>query len=720
MIEPSPCIMKRSPLSLIATCGAGLESLVADEIVAQGGRVAASAAGRVWFSGSLRTAYGLCLWSRCASRVLYVLDRFAAPDGDALYQRASRIDWGQHMQLDTSFCVDCTAHDATIPHSRFASLRVKDAVVDAMRQPDGQRPSVDLRDPDLRLHLLLDHDDAALCIDLSGDALHRRGYRRSGGEAPLRETVAAAVVMLSGWDARGDLPLVDIMCGSGTLLIEAALMATDTAPGLLRRHWGFSRWKLHRPGVWQGLVDDAHERRTPQPDAVPRLCGYDIDPAMARAAARNAAHAGVGHLIHFEPRALGQWRSAPEAAGVVLANPPYGQRLEDRDAVRLLYRRIGRTLRDVFAHWTAGVLTVRRDLVEEYAAEGCVRHRLANGSLSCDLCVFRVPDEPVTLAKPVPDLQPVAVEPEGQAFANRLAKNAKRLARAMRKAQTTCYRLYDADMPEFNFAVDLYGPWLHVQEYAPPATVDVRRAATRRSLALQVLRTLFDLPRNRVVVKQRERQRGTAQYQKQAHRGTLVEVSEQGLRFLVNLTDYLDTGLFLDHRLTRARIRNAVAGKRFLNLFGYTGAATVYAAVGGARQTVTVDASPVYLTWAQRNLYLNGYGGTPHCMVAADCFGWLEACADQFDYIFLDPPTFSRGKRTSRRFAVQDDHAALIDLAMRHLSSDGVLLFSTNFKRFRMDTAIGGRYDLQDITAQTHPPDFARTQAHHCWEVRHR
>ncbi len=309
-------------------------------------------------------------------------------------------------------------------------------------------------------------------------------------------------------------------------------------------------------------------------------------------------------------------------------------------------------------------------------------------------------------------------------FANRLRKNRRQLGKWARRAAVSCYRLYDADMPEYALALDLYQDWAHVQEYAPPGTVDPARAASRICEALHVIPQVLGIPPENVALKVRRRQKGGSQYGRQGIRSEFHTVGEGGLRFLVNLADYLDTGLFLDHRLTRAMVRDLSKGRRFLNLFSYTGAASVYAAAGGAAGTVSVDMSRVYLEWGRRNMALNGFAGGPaHRFLQADCLRWLESPpGERYDLIFLDPPTFSTSKRMgARTLDVQRDHVRLIRAAAHLLAPGGLLLFSNNFRQFRMDREALPGLLVEDISASTIPHDFARNpRIHTCWRITRR
>jgi len=314
--------------------------------------------------------------------------------------------------------------------------------------------------------------------------------------------------------------------------------------------------------------------------------------------------------------------------------------------------------------------------------------------------------------------------PASEMLVNRLRKNLRHLGKWARREGVTCYRLYDGDLPEYALAVDLYEGWAHVQEYAAPATVDPAKAEARLADALAAIPNAVGIPADRVILKIRRRQKGLAQYERQATTDQFHEVHEGGLRFLVNLADYLDTGLFLDHRPTRALIRGLISGGRFLNLFAYTGTASVSAAAGGAAATTTVDMSSVYLDWARRNMALNGFTeGRAHRFVRADCLAWLATPREErYHVIFLDPPTFSNSKRMGEAtFDVQRDHVGLIQAAAKLLARDGILLFSNNFRHFKMSRAGLPDLAIEDISHATIPPDFQRNlRIHNCWRITRR
>lgn len=759
--------MSSSQLQFVASAPRGLADLLARELVALGAEDVRERATGVAFSGTLAAGYRACLWSRIANRVFLELAQFEAPDADRFYAGARVLDWSCHLGPGATLACDFSGRHPSITHTHFGALKLKDAIVDALRAESGLRPDIELERPSVRIHAHA-HGSAkiTLSLDLSGESLHRRSYRAAAGEAPLKENVAAGILMRSGWPdlAPQGAQFVDPMCGSGTLAIEAALIAADRAPGLFRPYYGFLGWRAHDARLWAELLEDAERRaRMPLPSLV--ICGYDKDRAAIRAARENAQRARVDALVRFEVKALDEAAPpAPDAnaasaiaiadtapggdvpvvapgvptpdtapdtpvltPGLLCVNPPYGVRLEDHEAARVLYRQLGAVLRERFRGWQAAVLVGAPQLGMELGIRAHRTHVVWNGPIECRLLRLRVEPEseraPGTLSKGAAHFRDT---PGARMFGNRLGKNLKRLQSWATKAGISCYRLYDADMPEYAFAIDLYrtlepeASWLYVQEYAAPAEIELDAVRRRRSEAMSTLTDMTGVAPERIRVRVRRRTRRGEQYDKLDEQARYHLIEEGGLRFRVNFDDYLDTGLFLDHRLTRGRLRAAASGKRFLNLFAYTGTATVYAAAGGASQTTTVDLSNTYLDWARRNLALNRLDGGQHRFVHADCRDWLqEGSGGLYDLIFLDPPTFSNSKRMAGVLDIERDHVSLIDACVRLLAPGGLIVFSTNAQRFRLDPQLAGRLAVLDVSAATIPKDFERNpRIHRCFEIR--
>lgn len=699
---------------LFAPCALGLEGLLATELRSFGAdRVRESRAG-VSFEGALEIAYRACLWSRFASRVLLRIAEVPAGSPEELYESVKRLPWEEHLALESTFAVDFTASRSPITHTHFGALKVKDAIVDRYRDRTGDRPNVDTDAPDLRINIAARARSAVVSIDLSGDALHRRGYREQGiqVEAPLKETLAAAVLTLCGWPelAERGAPLFDPMCGSGTLVIEAALMATDRAPGLLRARWGFDGWLAHDSDTWHSLLDEADERAERGLVTEVVLQGSDHDKRAISIATACAKRAGVASVVNF---ALADARQAePPAAseGLVVINPPYGGRLVPADGLESLYREVGAHLRASAPGWRIGVIAADDSPVDSFGVPAEESYPVRNGRIPATVRVGAFP----------PSV-------EDSMFANRLKKNYKRLRKWARKADITCYRVYDADMPEYAVAIDLYegaGPdagsrWVYVAEYASPKTIDPAAAARRLSEAMIAIPEVLDVPADAVTLRRRQRQRGSEQYERAETKVQRKVVSEGGLLFAIDLDTYLDTGLFLDHRMTRSMVRERAAGMRFCNLFGYTGSVSAYAAAGGAAATTTVDLSATYLKWAEHNFRLNDLIGPEHTFVRADVAQWLEAQpAGSYDLVFCDPPTFSNSKRMDDTFDVQRDYVALVTGAARLLAPGGELWFSTNRRGFKLDPEALSGLDTHEFTAETVPEDFARRpMMHRIWRV---
>ena len=727
-VDPGPAF------EFFAACPRHVPDLLAGELRALGLNVTREYPAGVSFNGTLRDGYLACLASRTASRVLLTLGVVPLETPEAMYGAIRAMPWEEHLAPDGTLAIDVVGQGPDwLRHSQFAAQKAKDAIVDRFRERSGARPSVDLGSPDLRLNLSLMGQRGSLAVDLSGEPLHRRGYRQSGVEAPLKENLAAALLLRCGWPAiaADGGAFADPMCGSGTLVIEAALMAADVAPGLLRRRFGFERWRQHQPDTWAELREELVARRRPDAVSPGRFRGYDRDQGAIRAALANSGRCGVGDHIVFERRDLAQCPKAAESRGLVLVNPPYGARLEEVASLEPTYALLGARLMECFPGWEAGVFTGHPPLGRSLRLRAYRSHTFFNGPIECRLLRFELQPDTV---EPDPEtarrdrLEAARARPGAAMFGNRLRKNFARLEAWARRSDVACFRVYDADMPEYAFAIDLYGNdqrWAYVQEYAAPATVNRDAARGRRDEVLAVLPEVLGLPAERIVLRVRRRQKGGEQYEKVGEAAQFHAVREGGYRFLVNFTDYLDTGLFLDHRVTRRRVGELAAGRSFLNLFAYTGTATVYAAGAGATSSTTVDMSRTYLDWAKRNLALNGLAGPQHGFVQADCLAWLEeegaAPRRRYGLIFVDPPTLSRSKRMAREFDVQRDHARLLEMAARLLEPGGVILFSNNFQKFKLDPAVAQAFEVEDLSRATLPEDFARNpRIHVCFLLRPR
>ena len=716
-----------------ATCPKAIEPILADELTSLGAENVKLSQGGVLFSGTLAIGYKACLWSRLANRILLLVHEAKIDSPADLYAAVMAVDWQQHMHSGQTLLVDYAGRLRGIDNTHFGALKVKDAIVDQFRDAGLERPSIAKQDPDLRVNVFVSRGRGRISIDLSGDSLHRRGYRQDGGMAPLKENLAAALLIRAGWPelAAQGAPLIDPMCGSGTFLIEAALLATDTAPGLLRWRFGLQTWAQHDRQLWQGLWDEAEQRREiGEAQFKAEIHGYDGMPKALTQSRENIKQAGVESFIRVSHRQLQELKPLTHKAdllpGLMLTNPPYGERLSEVADIQYLYQHLGEKVSQQFQHWRLGVFTGNPDLGKAVGLRSHKQYSFYNGAIKSQLLLFNITDDNHFHDRRQTDgVIPLQELSQGaQMFANRISKNAKQLKSWLRQQNISCYRLYDADMPEYAVAVDVYGDWLHVQEYAPPAKVNADNAARRLQEVLLALPQMTGIPEQRIVLKQRKQQSGKQQYQALQKGGDYLEVAEEGCRLLVNLTDYLDTGLFLDHRPVRKRIQNMAAGKRFLNLFCYTASATIHAIKGGAKKSLSVDMSATYQSWSRKNLALNGASEWLHKLEQADCMEFLrhhgKTHAGQYDLIFLDPPTFSNSKRMIGVMDVQRDHVWMIKQAMGLLSPEGTLIFSTNYRKFVLDEKVKQFNEVVDISSKTIDRDFSRNKKiHYCFEIKH-
>lgn len=714
------------------TCPKGVEYLLGDELRTFGLETVRNAPAGVWVEGELEAGYRACLWSRLANRVILTIAEVDAGGGDSMYEGVLGLDWEQHIPEKGSFRVTFLGQNQAIRNTQFGAQRVKDGIVDAFRAKGSARPAVDAKNPDVTISARLNRNRLSIGVDLSGHSLHMRGYRTDKGIAPLKENLAAALLMRSGWpDIAGQGgDFVDPMCGSGTLLIEAAMMVLDIAPGRRAERFGFEKWPGHDPDVWLALRQEAERRaHEGKQGRIPRIAGFDQDSRVIATAWKNIQRAGLEGLVHVEARPVaafsleGQW----SPCGLVLTNPPYGERLSERKELSGLYQALGDAVKQAVPGWRLGVFTGAPEFGKSIGLRSYKQYKLFNGKLPAQLLLFEVAQEnAMTPREPdVPgEIRPrIANEERAAMLGNRLKKNMKSIGQWARKQGIGCYRLYDADMPEYALAIDIYEGRVHVQEYAAPKSVDERAARERLAEALAVIPDVLGIERSDLVCKQRQRQVGTAQYEKQAASGEFFTVHEHGCLLKVNLKDYLDTGLFLDHRPVRHWIQRHARGQRFLNLFCYTGAASVHAVVGGASRSLSLDMSRTYVNWARENLALNDADPKKHVVEQADCLAWLAArpTPDQrFDLIFMDPPTFSNSARMAGVLDIQRDHASLIRQAMARLTTDGLLIFSNNFRRFRLDEALEEEFAVEEVSRATLDKDFQRNpRIHRCWHIRH-
>ena len=722
-------------LKLFVTGHKGFETLLFHELR----RIAGSSAailtkmyGGVQINAGIETVYQVCLHSRLANRVFCELGEARVENETQLYQAVYELEWETHLDVRDSIAVSATSSRSKLNHGQFVALKTKDAIVDRFRDKCGSRPVVEKKQPDIQVHVNIHNNQASISLDLSGESLHRRGYRLEHSGAPLKEHLAAALLVQAGWCQPGSTlsRLLDPMSGSGTFAIEAAMMAANIAPGLERRYFGFNKWSLHDPELWQDCVEQARQLVDIKPGA--KIYASDHDAGALEIARANARRAGVEDIIEFSHQQVAEL-DMPAAQGdtLVICNPPYGHRLQGGQELGQLYSDIGACLQRL-APAKLAIISANPDLLHRLKLKRISRKDVRNGPLDCLYAIFETAGEEAAagLACPSPAIADEVAAP----LRNRLSKNARHIQRWANRNGVSCYRVYDADLPEFSFALDRYQSeiapeveWFHLQEYQAPTSIETDKAEYRIGIAADVVKDLFSIPDDQLFCKIRSRQRGSGQYQKQDHRGEFYQVREGKASLLINLSDYLDSGLFLDHRITRDRVYHEARDKSVLNLFCYTAAVGVQAALGGASTVTNVDLSATYLKWARENFLLNQFDDeSRYQFLRADIVELLKnpdrfSISHNYDLIFLDPPSFSNSSKMQQTLDIQRDHEALIKLAMSLLARDGLLLFSTNRRGFKLADEIRETYQIRDISHSTLPEDFKRNpKIHRCWELRYK
>ena len=740
------------PCTLVATTAFGVESLTVQELAQLGCEARVLRPGRVSFVGDERALCRANLWLRTAERVVVLVGSFRAEDFGQLFDGTKALPWEDWIPAEGAFPVRGRSHKSQLSSVPACQRIVNKAIAERLLEAHGvtELPeSGALHGIEVELF----EDMAYLLLDTSGAGLHKRGYRTSVATGQLRETLAAALVVLSVWNR--ERPLIDPFCGTGTIAIEAALIGRNKAPGL-DRTFVSEQWAAISPEAWRKAREEAREAILPPLDQ--RIVATDMNAKSLELARNHARRAGVEEDIHFQQRTFEELSSS-RSYGCVICNPPYGLKVGTEAETLALYQNLPTVLRGL-PTWSHYVLTARSDFERLIGQQATRRRKLYNGQIECTYYQFLGPKPPHMVKRPRPAPEDVSeetpaatesqspsdaapprpasaerapkpkakpvfgglreeAERQSREFAARLANRARHLRRWPTRRGITCYRLYDRDVPDVPLVVDRLEDALHIAEYRRPHDRTPAEHADWLDLMVATAAKVLEVDPQRVFLKRRETQSGTAQYGKFEDRGILLEAHEGGLRFELNLSDYLDTGLFLDHRLTRSMVRNEAAGKRVLNLFGYTGAFTVYAIAGGAASTTTVDLSPNTIEWARRNLKLNGYDSTAHRLVVSDARSYVASLPShpQFDLAVVDPPTFSNSKRVDDDWDVQQHYAELLEALALRLSDGGVVYFSTNFRRFKFDQTLLPSYTAREITRQTVPEDFRNQRIHRCWRL---
>ena len=749
-------------MEFYASCPSGFERALAIELKALGCRRVRPLAGRVSFEGDLADAYRPCLESRLASRINAVVARFHCATADDLYDGMYSIAWEQLLRRSSTVLVSAQGSNDALRNTRFIAQCAKDGLVDRMLDETGAKPESMMRDADVHVAVTVRGDRASVGIDLCGEPLFKRHHHAMGDASRrLRSDYAALVLAEGGWtrhcQGAGEQNAASLLICAGdvahSLVFEAASELAGIKPGSERARWGFQELLNYDAAAWAQVTAGDADR-----PARGRILLLDKDATMTPERQAMLDAIGARRFVEtISPRQDALAKAVRRFAAEEERRGNLGPRAHivcdlTANAPARLARAIGQALLAEAACRDAGVavrvITVGADVSSALAIGRTVRsnHTLPMGSDEITLTVLdetpvsddarELPSVDVASGRPVPVLLP-----ESEQFARRLIKVARLRRRWADREGVSCYRVYDADLPDYAVAIDLYvgsertpGRWLVVAEYAAPRSVEAGMAQARMLDILAIAPRVLDVEPDHVHAKTRMRSRGGSQYaqatgQESGHARTdrrgLPRICEGGLTFIVNFDDYLDTGIFLDHRVTRDLVRTyARDAETFLNLFAYTGTATCYAADGGARETTTVDLSNTYLEWARDNMRLNGFASQKHRFIRADVLTWIERQlrrSERWDLIFCDPPTFSNStKMGGRTFDVQRDHVELVSALAHLLTPQGRAIFSCNLRRFKPDLEELRRrgVNLVDITERTIPEDFARNKRiHRCYVV---
>ena len=704
------------------TCPGGFENLLLKELESLGIFTASESRGGVYFDASFEEGMNTCLWTRLGGRLLLQMKSFEAETEKDIYNAAASAEWDKWFTPDKSIFIDATAVGTNFKNTSYLSLLVKDGIADYFRKKTNLRPSVSKESPDIRINLFVDKGKAVLSLDMSGNSLHQRGYRIEQTEAPIKENVAAGLLLRSGW---GEMSLqgsafLDPMCGSGTFLIEAALIASNTAPLINRKYFCFKNYNIYDEAVWENLKKTARNAVSEADLSKCRFTGFDLNMKAVKAARTNIENLGFARWITIKQgdilKLSENYRNRSKK-GLVAFNPPYGERLGEVEALKNLYRQIGEILKKSFDGWKVSVITGEGELSRKFGLKPIKVNTVYNGPIKCAASLYELDSSYRKESSIEKD------NTKGAAvFENRLRKNLKNIKKWKKQEGISSYRIYDADIPEYSAAIDFYeGEFVYLQEYQPPKEIPAGKAEKRLMDMVKKLSSVLEIDRDRIFIRQRKRQKSSSQYTKLDSSGEYELMKEAGLSFYVNFKDYLDTGVFLDHRKVRSMIRDKAKNKSFLNLFAYTCTASVYAASGGAKRIVSVDTSANYLEWGIKNFQLNSISLDKTYFQKEDSIAYLKKGKEKFDLIFIDPPTFSNSKSRNDDFDLQRDHVHMLELAGKRLADNGLIIFSNNFKKFKLEPALENEFLIEDITESTVSADFSRNKTiHRCWELKKR
>ncbi|WP_395375650.1 bifunctional 23S rRNA (guanine(2069)-N(7))-methyltransferase RlmK/23S rRNA (guanine(2445)-N(2))-methyltransferase RlmL [Marinicella sp. W31] len=703
-------------MQAFASCPKHLELLLKDELIACGCQDVREKLAGVSFTANAEQLMRVLMWSRLANRILvHVLETQIRNQKD-LYNAIAGVDWLAITKTPAeSVLIRFQGTTAQLKNTLFSSQVCKDAICDQYQQAGHLRPNVEKSDAQLNVFARLKHKELNVYLDIGGRSLHQRGYRIDRTTAPLRENLAAALLMRADWPeySQQGYNLIDPMCGSGTILTEGWMMACDIAPNKDLNSPALMAWQAFDDTTWSNLQSEADNRKEQGMAAFRgQIIGVDHHQKSIDKALQNIKRLGANKNIQCQVQTLDKFRIPPRK-NLVVCNPPYGVRLQ-KNSLQSWY---------ALAHWLSRhAMGSEAAVVTPDASKGYMLgfrvHKawsFMNGALDIQLRQFHVRKDQQLEAH---EDQYFALPAAAQMLANRLKKNKKERQSWIQEQSIEAWRLYDAELPEFAVAIDVYQDYIHLQEYQAPKSIPEKKARQRLSLAILAVQAVMQPNANKISVKTRQKQKGSSQYNALDQQGQEQHIKEQGRLYQVDLFRYLDTGLFLDHRWLRNHIESISKGKTVLNLFAYTGSIGVAAAIGGAQQTINVDTSKTYLKWAEDNYRLNQIGSSRYQMIRADGMEHVQNSEGSFDIIVVDPPTFSNSHSRTRDWDVQRDHTELLTACARLLKPDGVLFFSNNYRKFSLDENLQKQFTIKDISRESLDMDFRSSQKiHWCYEM---
>ncbi|CAL4326422.1 bifunctional 23S rRNA (guanine(2069)-N(7))-methyltransferase RlmK/23S rRNA (guanine(2445)-N(2))-methyltransferase RlmL [Buchnera aphidicola] len=696
---------------LFASTNFGTEKLLEKELLFIGAKKLNVINGGIYFEANELLLYKSLMWSRIASRIFLCIKKFKISDKEELYSNIYSINWTKIFCVKNTFLINFKGINNIIRNSLFGALIIKDAIVDQFNKTYSARPNINPINPDIRIKSFLFNDNTIhIMLDLSGPALNKRGYRKNSHSTPIKENLGAAIVLNSEWN--NSIPMIDPMCGSGTLLIEAAMIACDRAPGLKRLKWGFESWKKYNKNVWINVVKEAEKRFKIgiKKCLKNHFIGYDYNPTVIENAKINASNAGLSKIIKFFTQNLNDLKNVYSIAtiGIILSNPPYGERQQTESQLVGLYIQLGVSSKRYFQNWKLSIFSSSKFLLNFLQMQSDKEYILKNGALNCIQKNYTIFSNKLNI--------------EDNEYSNRLKKNFNKLKKWTIREKIECFRVYNADLPNYNIIVDIYSKWLVIQEYKAPKLINCKKSHKRLCHAIYYAKEILSIDINNIIFKIRQKNKNKTQYKKLFDSNSFIIIKEYNAKFLVNLVDYLDTGLFSDKRLIRKLLGVMSPGKDFLNLFSYTGTASVYAGLGKANSTTSVDISNTYIEWSIRNMSINNLNGSNHNFIKADCLNWLQKNNKKFDLIFINPPTFSNSKNMKKSFDLKRDYLILMRYLKSTLRYNGNIIFSSSTRNFNINIDSLEKIKLyaKNITEKTQCKDHLNnSNIFHSWLIKH-